>query len=213
MWCWRWMKMSSRSTSSFTDACAAPTHAFNVPQEPFETSLLLWSSVCASRCQKFLILRVGEDWIFLILLGLLMALVSWVMDYAIPQKWMYAGLDSNLLLQYLAWVTYPVVLITFSAGFTQILAPQAVGIPEMKTILRGCGMPLGKEGSSSASRSLPPPSYSEFWLCGTRTKVGLAGPGLAGPGLAGPSSTRGCWGTWLWTGTRLFLSRDHHCSL
>uniref|UniRef100_A0A674MF86 Chloride channel protein 2 n=1 Tax=Takifugu rubripes TaxID=31033 RepID=A0A674MF86_TAKRU len=171
--------------------------------------------LCASRCQKFLILRVGEDWIFLILLGLLMALVSWVMDYAIAfcqeaQKWMYAGLDSNLLLQYLAWVTYPVVLITFSAGFTQILAPQAVGsgIPEMKTILRGVvlkeyltfktfvakvigltcalgsGMPLGKEGSSSASRSLPPPSYSEFWLCGTRTKVGLAGPGLAGPGLA-----------------------------
>uniref|UniRef100_A0A3B4AKN7 CLCN2 n=1 Tax=Periophthalmus magnuspinnatus TaxID=409849 RepID=A0A3B4AKN7_9GOBI len=132
--------------------------------------------MCASRCQKFLISRVGEDWIFLILLGLLMALVSWVMDYAIAfcqeaQKWMYGGLDSNLLLQYIAWVTYPVVLITFSAGFTQILAPQAVGsgIPEMKTILRGVvlkeyltfktfvakvigltcalgsGMPLGKE--------------------------------------------------------------------
>lgn len=45
--------------------------------------LIFLSSVCASRCQKFLILRVGEDWIFLILLGLLMALVSWVMDYAI----------------------------------------------------------------------------------------------------------------------------------
>ena len=27
--------------------------------------------------------RVGEDWIFLVLLGLLMALVSWAMDYAI----------------------------------------------------------------------------------------------------------------------------------
>ncbi|XP_038819984.1 chloride channel protein 2-like [Salvelinus namaycush] len=133
--------------------------------------------VCTSRCQKFLISRVGEDWIFLILLGLVMALVSWVMDYAIAfcqqaQKWMYGGLNSNMLLQYLAWVTYPVVLITFSAGFTQILAPQAVGsgIPEMKTILRGVvlkeyltfktfvakvigltcalgsGMPLGKEG-------------------------------------------------------------------
>uniref|UniRef100_A0A669E5J2 Chloride channel, voltage-sensitive 2a n=1 Tax=Oreochromis niloticus TaxID=8128 RepID=A0A669E5J2_ORENI len=88
--------------------------------------------LCASRCQKFLISRVGEDWIFLILLGLLMALVSWVMDYAIAfcqeaQKWMYGGLDSNLLLQYIAWISYPVVLITFSAGFTQILAPQAVG--------------------------------------------------------------------------------------
>uniref|UniRef100_A0A8B9I7E3 Chloride voltage-gated channel 2 n=1 Tax=Anser brachyrhynchus TaxID=132585 RepID=A0A8B9I7E3_9AVES len=120
---------------------------------------------------------VGEDWVFLILLGLVMALVSWAMDFAIAtclqaQKWMYGGLDTNVLLQYLAWVTYPTVLITFSAGFTQILAPQAVGsgIPEMKTILRGVvlkeyltlktfvakvigltcalgsGMPLGKEG-------------------------------------------------------------------
>uniref|UniRef100_A0A3P9L8N7 Chloride channel protein 2 n=1 Tax=Oryzias latipes TaxID=8090 RepID=A0A3P9L8N7_ORYLA len=133
--------------------------------------------ICTVRCQKFLISRVGEDWIFLILLGLVMALVSWGMDYCIAicleaHKWMYGGLDSNVLLQYLAWVTYPVVLITFSAGFTQILAPQAVGsgIPEMKTILRGVvlkeyltfktfvakvigltcalgsGMPLGKEG-------------------------------------------------------------------
>ncbi|XP_061493432.1 chloride channel protein 2 isoform X2 [Rhineura floridana] len=133
--------------------------------------------ICTVRCQKFLISKVGEDWIFLILLGLLMALVSWAMDFAIAtclqaQKWMYGGLDANIFLQYMAWVTYPVVLITFSAGFTQILAPQAVGsgIPEMKTILRGVvlkeyltlktfvakvigltcalgsGMPLGKEG-------------------------------------------------------------------
>ncbi|XP_075412262.1 chloride channel protein 2 [Tenrec ecaudatus] len=133
--------------------------------------------ICSVRCHKFLASRVGEDWIFLVLLGLLMALVSWVMDYAIAaclqaQQWMSRGLHTNVLLQYLAWVTYPVVLITFSAGFTQILAPQAVGsgIPEMKTILRGVvlkeyltlktfvakvigltcalgsGMPLGKEG-------------------------------------------------------------------
>lgn len=88
--------------------------------------------------------RVGEDWIFLILLGLVMALVSFVMDFCIAlllqaQKWMYGGLDSNVILQYLAWVTYPVVLISFSAGFTHIVAPQAAGsgIPEMKTILRG----------------------------------------------------------------------------
>uniref|UniRef100_A0A8D1PFI3 Chloride voltage-gated channel 2 n=2 Tax=Sus scrofa TaxID=9823 RepID=A0A8D1PFI3_PIG len=133
--------------------------------------------VCTVHCHKFLVSRVGEDWIFLVLLGLLMALVSWAMDYAIAaclqaQQWMSRGLNTNILLQYLAWVTYPVVLITFSAGFTQILAPQAVGsgIPEMKTILRGVvlkeyltlktfvakvigltcalgsGMPLGKEG-------------------------------------------------------------------
>ncbi|XP_056297654.1 chloride channel protein 2-like isoform X2 [Pseudoliparis swirei] len=150
-------------------------------------------SVCTLRCQKFLISRVGEDWIFLILLGLLMALVSWVVDFCIAiclqaQKWMYGGLDSNVFLQYLAWVTYPVVLITFSAGFTQILAPQAVGsgIPEMKTILRGVvlkeyltfktfvakvigltcalgsGMPLGKEGPFVHIASLCAALLSKF---------------------------------------------------
>uniref|UniRef100_W5LJA3 Chloride channel protein 2 n=1 Tax=Astyanax mexicanus TaxID=7994 RepID=W5LJA3_ASTMX len=149
---------------------------------------------CQRECVcRFLISRVGEDWIFLILLGLLMALVSWVMDYTIAfcqqaQKWMYGGLDSNMLLQYLAWVTYPVVLITFSAGFTQILAPQAVGsgIPEMKTILRGVvlkeyltfktfvakvigltcalgsGMPLGKEGPFVHVASLCAALLSKF---------------------------------------------------
>uniref|UniRef100_A0A8C6UYG4 Chloride channel 2c n=1 Tax=Neogobius melanostomus TaxID=47308 RepID=A0A8C6UYG4_9GOBI len=148
---------------------------------------------CAVRCQKFLISRVGEDWIFLILLGLVMALVSWVMDFCIAmclqgQKWMYGGLESNVFLQYLAWVTYPVVLITFSAGFTQILAPQAVGsgIPEMKTILRGVvlkeyltfktfvakvigltcalgsGLPLGKEGPFVHIASLCAALLSKF---------------------------------------------------
>uniref|UniRef100_A0A8C2EMR0 Chloride channel, voltage-sensitive 2a n=1 Tax=Cyprinus carpio TaxID=7962 RepID=A0A8C2EMR0_CYPCA len=103
-------------------------------------------------------------------------------------KWMYGGLHSNMLLQYVAWVTYPVVLITFSAGFTQILAPQAVGsgIPEMKTILRGVvlkeyltfktfvakvigltcalgsGMPLGKEGPFVHVASLCAALLSKF---------------------------------------------------
>lgn len=40
-------------------------------------------AVCMLHCQKFLISRVGEDWIFLILLGLVMALVSWVVDFCI----------------------------------------------------------------------------------------------------------------------------------
>uniref|UniRef100_A0A674EHV3 Chloride voltage-gated channel 2 n=1 Tax=Salmo trutta TaxID=8032 RepID=A0A674EHV3_SALTR len=166
----------------------SPTHLSLSSLSP-----LSLSPVCTSRCQKFLISRVGEDWIFLILLGLVMALVSWVMDYAIAfcqqaQKWMYGGLDSNMLLQYLAWVTYPVVLITFSAGFTQILSPQAVGsgIPEMKTILRGVvlkeyltfktfvakvigltcalgsGMPLGKEGPFVHVASLCAALLSKF---------------------------------------------------
>ncbi|OCT80607.1 hypothetical protein XELAEV_18027422mg [Xenopus laevis] len=151
--------------------------AQSVELRKYDESRCAKCKICCVHSQRIVLSRVGEDWIFLILLGLLMALVSWAMDFTIAiclqaHKWMYGGLDNNVFLQYLAWVTYPVVLITFSAGFTQILAPQAVGsgIPEMKTILRGVvlkeyltlktfiakvvgltcalgsGLPLGKEG-------------------------------------------------------------------
>uniref|UniRef100_A0AAY4A674 Chloride channel protein n=1 Tax=Denticeps clupeoides TaxID=299321 RepID=A0AAY4A674_9TELE len=87
-------------------------------------------------------------------------------------KWVHAELKGNVALQYLAWITYPVILITFSSVFCNLVAPQSIGsgIPELKTILRGVvlkeyltlkafiakvigltaalgsGMPLGKEG-------------------------------------------------------------------
>uniref|UniRef100_A0AAX7VRU4 Chloride channel protein n=1 Tax=Astatotilapia calliptera TaxID=8154 RepID=A0AAX7VRU4_ASTCA len=128
------------------------------------------------RWLRFLISLIGEDWIFFFLLGILMGLTSWAMELGINmllkgQKWVYGRLDSNGFLQYLGWVGYSVALIVFSAGFTQIVSPQAAGsgISEMKTILRGVllkeyltfrtfvakvislafalgsGMPLGKE--------------------------------------------------------------------
>ncbi|XP_058848176.1 chloride channel protein 1-like [Acipenser ruthenus] len=134
-------------------------------------------SDCLARMQRYIVTKLGEDWIFLVLLGLMMALVSWGMDYVSSRslqayKWMFLELKGNVLLQYLAWVTYPVVLIVFASLFCHLVAPQAVGsgIPELKTILRGVvlkeyltlkafvakvvgltaglgsGMPLGKEG-------------------------------------------------------------------
>lgn len=121
--------------------------------------------------------RVGEDWVFLAVLGIVMAIISFIMDFGIgmcnkARLWLYRDLASHTALQYLAWVSLPVCLILFSAGFVHLLAPQAVGsgIPEMKTILRGVvlkeyltfktliakvigltatlgsGLPLGKEG-------------------------------------------------------------------
>ncbi|XP_070225159.1 chloride channel protein 1 isoform X2 [Bos mutus] len=88
--------------------------------------------------------KLGEDWIFLVLLGLLMALVSWCMDYVSAKtlqayKWSYYQMQPSLPLQFLVWVGFPLILILFSALFCQIISPQAVGsgIPEMKTILRG----------------------------------------------------------------------------
>lgn len=99
---------------------------------------------CICRLGRMVRRKLGEDWIFLVLLGLLMALVSWSMDYVSAKtlqayKWTYYQVQPNLPLQYLVWVAFPLTLILFSALFCQLISPQAVGsgIPEMKTILRG----------------------------------------------------------------------------
>ncbi|EDS40747.1 chloride channel protein 2 [Culex quinquefasciatus] len=134
----------------------------------FKASSWLWRNSFA---------RLGEDWVFLALLGIIMALLSYVMDKGISmctnsRVWLYRDLTNHPVAQYLAWVSLPVCLILFSAGFVHLVAPQSIGsgIPEMKTILRGValkeyltfktlvakvigltatlgsGMPLGKEG-------------------------------------------------------------------
>ncbi|XP_019876092.2 chloride channel protein 2 isoform X2 [Aethina tumida] len=121
--------------------------------------------------------RLGEDWVFLALLGLIMAVLSFIMDRGISmcnsaRIWLFRDLTNHPAAQYAAWVSLPVCLILFSAGFVHLVAPQSIGsgIPEMKTILRGValkeyltfktllakvvgltatlgsGMPLGKEG-------------------------------------------------------------------
>uniref|UniRef100_A0A1B6CT29 Chloride channel protein n=1 Tax=Clastoptera arizonana TaxID=38151 RepID=A0A1B6CT29_9HEMI len=121
--------------------------------------------------------KLGEDWVFLALLGLIMAFLSFIMDHGITmcnkgRIWLFRDLATHPFAQYMAWVSLPVCLILFSAGFVHIVAPQSIGsgIPEMKTILRGVslkeyltfrtlvakvigltatlgsGLPLGKEG-------------------------------------------------------------------
>ncbi|XP_033836395.1 chloride channel protein 1 isoform X1 [Periophthalmus magnuspinnatus] len=132
---------------------------------------------CLARVRRYIVNKMGEDWIFLVLLGLAMALVSWTMDYASAKslqvyKWIHGELKGNVPLQYLAWVTYPMILVMFASLFCHLVSPQAIGsgIPELKTILRGVvlkeyltlkafiakvigltaglgsGMPVGKEG-------------------------------------------------------------------
>lgn len=132
---------------------------------------------CLARVRRYIVTKMGEDWIFLVLLGLTMALVSWTMDYTSAKslqvyKWIHGELKGNVPLQYLAWVTYPMILVMFASLFCHLVSPQAIGsgIPELKTILRGVvlkeyltlkafvakvigltaglgsGMPVGKEG-------------------------------------------------------------------
>uniref|UniRef100_A0A8C7Y534 Chloride channel, voltage-sensitive 1b n=1 Tax=Oryzias sinensis TaxID=183150 RepID=A0A8C7Y534_9TELE len=135
------------------------------------------TTASSHRVRRYIVTKMGEDWIFLVLLGLTMALVSWSMDYASAKslqayKWIHGELKGNVALQYLAWVTYPMILVVFASLFCHLVSPQAIGsgIPELKTILRGVvlkeyltlkafiakvigltaglgsGMPVGKEG-------------------------------------------------------------------
>nr|XP_045625586.1 chloride channel protein 2-like isoform X1 [Procambarus clarkii] len=89
--------------------------------------------------------RLGEDWVFLFILGTLMATISFLIDDIVLICFggrMY--LQENLgkihwALQLFTWVVIPTLLVIFSAAFCQWMAPSAAGsgIPEMKTILRG----------------------------------------------------------------------------
>ncbi|XP_020137151.2 chloride channel protein ClC-Ka isoform X2 [Microcebus murinus] len=88
--------------------------------------------------------RVGEDWYFLMTLGVLMALISYAMNFAISRvvrahKWLYREIGDSHLLRYLSWTVYPVALVSFSSGFSQSITPFSggSGIPELKTILSG----------------------------------------------------------------------------
>nr|XP_027807743.1 chloride channel protein ClC-Kb isoform X1 [Marmota flaviventris] len=88
--------------------------------------------------------RVGEDWYFLMTLGVLMALISYAMNFAIARvvrahKWLYREIGDSHLLRYLSWTVYPVTLLSFSSGFSQSITPFSggSGIPELKTILSG----------------------------------------------------------------------------
>ncbi|XP_017574617.1 chloride channel protein 2 [Pygocentrus nattereri] len=131
---------------------------------------------CSPPWRTFFLWHLGEEWIILILLGIIPAIFSWAMDYGIEfflhsTIWVYEKAHDHVFLQYLAWVSIPVVLIIIAAGFTYLVGPQAAGsgIPEMKAIAKGIdvkghlslntlvakivgltfalgsGMPLGKE--------------------------------------------------------------------
>ncbi|KAJ7393609.1 Chloride channel protein 2 [Desmophyllum pertusum] len=136
--------------------------------------------------------RLGSDWVFLLILGIIMALISFVLDLAIDKCqtahiWLYS-LPSNMFLQYIVWTSFPLVLITFSVGFTYLVSPHAIGsgIPEMKVILRGTvlkrylslrtliakvvglltalgsGIPIGKEGPFVHIASMVARSMGKF---------------------------------------------------
>ncbi|XP_034456916.1 chloride channel protein 1-like isoform X2 [Hippoglossus hippoglossus] len=89
---------------------------------------------CIARVQRFLVTRLGEDWIFLVLLGITMALVSWTMDYASAKSLEGSGIPE------LKTILRGVVLKEYLT--LKALVAKVIGL----TAALGSGMPVGKEG-------------------------------------------------------------------
>ncbi|XP_074074449.1 chloride channel protein ClC-Ka isoform X2 [Macrotis lagotis] len=88
--------------------------------------------------------RVGEDWYFLVGLGVLMAIISFAMNFAVSRlvhahMWLYREIGDSHLLRYLSWTVYPIALVSFSTGFSQSITPFSggSGISELMVILSG----------------------------------------------------------------------------
>ncbi|XP_026111594.1 chloride channel protein 2-like [Carassius auratus] len=132
----------------------------------------------ASHFQRLFVSFIGADWIFLMILGFIMAVISFVMDVFVDNfteahRWIYNLADSHVLLQYLAWVAYSLFLICFAAGFANIVSIQAAGsgIPEMKTCLRGVMLPEYLTFNTLVSKVI-----SLTCVLGSELPVGKEGP-------------------------------------
>ncbi|KAG9461713.1 hypothetical protein GDO78_015957 [Eleutherodactylus coqui] len=100
--------------------------------------------------------RVGEDWIFLFLLGISMATISFGLDVTIAKLqrvnlWMYDALEYRYL-QYFSWVLYHILLMTVSAAVAKYIAPQAA--VTIRSDLRRKVLVFGMRGNPSRKYDL-----------------------------------------------------------
>ncbi|MGH0121130.1 UNVERIFIED_CONTAM: hypothetical protein FKN15_046375 [Acipenser sinensis] len=79
---------------------------------------------------KRVLFAVGDDWIFLFALGVIMALISFTIDFTVNKMliahwWLFQELGDNMLLKFLSWTLYPIALTAFSTGFAQSVCPES----------------------------------------------------------------------------------------
>lgn len=87
------------------------------------------SQPVAGKTRLATLAQIGEDWLYLALLGIIMALLSFYMDSVITlflntRLWLFKDLsEDNLFIQYLGWCVAPIVLVTFSSAFVHLCSP------------------------------------------------------------------------------------------
>ncbi|XP_070694983.1 chloride channel K [Pempheris klunzingeri] len=90
----------------------------------------------------------GMEWYGYAALGVLTAILSFLMDLSVTKllrahQWLYMKLEGNSLLQFFCWTLYPACLCALTSSFTHNICPFSTGsgIPEVRTMLAGNEMP------------------------------------------------------------------------
>nr|XP_014267261.2 chloride channel protein ClC-Kb [Maylandia zebra] len=90
----------------------------------------------------------GIEWYGYAALGILTAILSFLMDLSVAKllrahQWLYTMLEGNVLLQFLCWTLYPACICAIASSFSHNICPFSTGsgIPEVRTMLAGFEMP------------------------------------------------------------------------
>lgn len=113
------------------NAAAAAKHSFkSKPNGATNATAGLHDSLAPIKPGRLTTLaQIGEDWLYLALLGVIMALLSFSMDTIITlflntRLWLSEELGQHgLMLEYSAWCLVPILLVTFSTGFVHLCSP------------------------------------------------------------------------------------------
>ncbi|XP_019746517.1 chloride channel K isoform X1 [Hippocampus comes] len=117
------------------------------PQKPYRRSrgfvkgCLLKLKYCLERV-------CGMEWYVYAALGMLSAILSFLMDLSVSKlltahQWLYSQLEGSSLLQFFCWTLYPACLCAISASLCHNICPFSTGsgIPEVRTMLTGIQLP------------------------------------------------------------------------
>ncbi|KAM9342385.1 chloride channel K [Pholidichthys leucotaenia] len=90
----------------------------------------------------------GMEWCGYAALGVLTAILSFLMDLSVTKllkahQWLYVNLEGNILLQFFCWTLYPACLCALASSFSHNICPFSTGsgIPEVRTMLASIEMP------------------------------------------------------------------------
>ncbi|KAB7498400.1 Chloride channel protein 2 [Armadillidium nasatum] len=98
------------------------------------------------KCWKKTFGQIKGDWVFLTLLGVVMAFISLfveiIIGVCVNSRVYLFYMISDPFLKFWGWICIPVFLIVFATGLTKLIAPQAAGsgVPELRTAMLGIPM-------------------------------------------------------------------------